>query len=163
MYYTEHEPDGMRIMVREPGSDTKKELIKVRLDRSVVALSSDGKQIAFVEGSELTPSEHVMVMSSSGGEARFIASVRDSTEWIRSIAFVSDGHGLVYSVGSDQNREQLWYAPLDGSKAKPLPLEMESLGGIAVHPDGRRIIFEYRQQSAELWKMDGFLPDSSSR
>ena len=152
----------MRIMVGEPGTDTKKELIKVRVTRSVVALSSDGKQIAFVEGSRIDL-DQVMVMSSSGGEARRIASASGKPQrGVTSIAFVPDDRGIVYSLRPEEGVEQLWYAPLDGGSTIQLPLEMESLSDLAVHPDGRRLFFVSRQQSSELWVMEGFLPDSTT-
>jgi len=160
IYYTQGLPDGIHILARNPDTGTEEELKVIQAPRSVIALSPDGLQIAFREDTEL---QELMVMPSSGGEARRIASAPDSTVSITSIAFLPDDRGLVFSLRSEEDREQLWYVPLDGGKARPLPLEMESLWSLAVHPDGRRLFFVSRQQSAELWMMEGFLPSSSSQ
>jgi hypothetical protein len=72
---------------------------------------------------------------------------------------VPDNRGVVYSLRLEKGREQLWYVPSHGGAARPLPLETASLFSLNVHPDGRRVFFQNNEMSAELWVMEGFLPE----
>ena len=93
-------------------------------------ISPDGKWLAW------TKDGIVMVMSSSGGDQRQVASLRQGgvmgLEWLR------DSTALLVSVPGSP--PALWRVSLDG-KADKLATRLDRVDSVRLHPDGRRVAY----------------------
>jgi len=61
---------------------------------------------------------------------------------------------------------QLWRIPVQGGDIEKLNIEMWAFYNLTVHPDGTRLAFSSNgpsRKQAELWMMENFLPERSSK
>ena len=163
------------IRVLDLGAGQEKELYRSPAGSPIarsLALSRDGRQLAFFEGADL------WAMASSGGEARAVLRAKPPAEdlppWA-GLAWTPDNrHILVVRTGDRRGNpevgRELWRVPAAGGEPEKL-LGLETLWpdiaqapGLSrpdVHPDGRRIAFTvggYLQEGAEFWVMKNLLP-----
>ena len=124
-------------------------------------MSPDERQFAFVEVSE--NSLAVKVIPATGGEARELVYV-SKPSWLgyQPLAWSLDGLYVFFAKcefsNAEVNHSDLWRVPVEGGSPENLNLEMEGLGYLRVHPDGRRIAFTAGTQRYDLWVMENFLP-----
>ena len=72
---------------------------------------------------------------------------------IYSVAWTPDGRHLLFA-----KKGQLWRIPVERGEPEKLPLTMEALRELRVHPDGTRIAFTAGTGKGEVWVMENFLP-----
>ena len=144
---------------------------------SELALSPDGQHLAFVSPNQAGGA--LKMISTRDGELRELLSVQKPEHIDRQVvAWTPDGRYLLFGKRNRYEATfQLWRIPAEGGEPERIELEMAlprpsqtsfkvvaetGLMELAVHPDGRRIVFSAYQriQSAdELWVMENFLPD----
>ena len=130
------------------------------------AVSPDGQQLAFVEGSE--SSVAVKVTPAAGGEARELVHVTEPF-WLgrQSLAWSRDSRFVLFAKWELNDNEikssALWRVPVGGGNPERLDLqmEMEWMSHPRVHPDGSRIAFTAGTDVHELWVMESFLPNKN--
>jgi Tol biopolymer transport system component len=130
-----------------------------------LALSRDGRQLAFVVGNSESPfvvgnSESPMVlkvMPAAGGEARdLLREAQMAPVWV---AWTPDGLGLIFTRHSPGDpKTGLWLIPVQGGEPRKLELAAEGMRDLCLHPDGRHIAFTAGQDTSEVWVMENFLP-----
>jgi len=104
-------------------------------------VSQDGRHVAFVHQHPPTSSHRLMVMPTSGGDARVLARFPDSSR-IRIGDWSPDGRFVLIQLklGQNEPNEVIRVAVSDGDML-PLALEGEGLRDVSVHPDGRHIAY----------------------
>ena len=133
---------------------------------SNLALSPDGRWLAFGYGSGHYAAEAVLVIPASGGQPREVLRLDPNAvgRQTYSFAWTRDGRHLLFSkrVTEPGRPSELWRAPVEGGKPERLGLPMWGRGGVRVHPDGSRIAFTNMTPAGGLWVMENFLPELSS-
>lgn len=65
-------------------------------------------------------------------------------------------------VKGEQHRWHLWRVAIEGGEPQPLGLAVgRQMGGLRMHPDGRRLATSDFTVSLEIWMMENFLPPTS--
>jgi len=147
-------PTGIAVLDLENGEK------RVVYDRPVrrVALSPDKRSFAFAMGGGGERS--IMLMPSTGGVPRELTRFQTENDYnVFAVTWSTDGRYVFYVRPWDGTRG-LWRVPVSGGP----PEEVELSGiwtGISFHPDGRRIAYETKQEGAEVWVMENFLPDQT--
>ena len=133
---------------------------------SNLALSPDGRWLAFGSGSGHYWAEAVLVIPASGGPPREVLRLDPNVVGYLaySFAWTGDGRHLLFSkrVALPGRPSELWRVSVEGGEPQRLGLAMWGRGGVRVHPDGRRIAFTNMTPAGELWVMENFLPELSS-
>ncbi|MDA2925000.1 hypothetical protein MYX65_10180 [Acidobacteria bacterium AH-259-L09] len=161
IFYTRSDPKRNSTQIVRRNLETGQE-IELQADVSpALALSPDGRRLAFLVGRDVPYRPTTLkVMRATGGEPQELFRVqRPEFIDLRMLAWTPDGRYLLVgkrSLGALSKRE-LWRIPGEGGKPQKLEFEMEHLSGLRVHPDGRRIAFTALGQQ-ELWAMENFLP-----
>jgi dipeptidyl aminopeptidase/acylaminoacyl peptidase len=111
-----------------------------------IALSPDGKNVAWVQGAAATTAKQTYVDSASGGAAAAPIKIEAAGERKDfDPAWSSDSNQLAFfsTAGEKNDQRQLWMANRDGLGAK----KITSLSGYAARPrwshDGKQIAFLY--------------------
>jgi len=134
-----------------------------------VAISPDGRQVAFVEPDKAKQSAAIKIMPVAGGEPRELLRVGppESINEESRMEWMPDGRHLLIVRRSSRGwpMTELWRVPVQGGQPQKLGLAMERIRFPSVHPDGRRIAFDAGQgkpRRLELWVMENFLPELSA-
>lgn len=151
------------IVARESESGREKELYRAPSSARVsrLAISPDGRRVAFVYNSKA--GETVLkVVKASGGDAQELLTLPALTGELP-LAWTPDSRYIIYAVSTKgEKREfELWRIPADGGEPRKLGLSMEGLlpYGLSVHPDGRRIAFTAGTPlHTEVWVIEHFVP-----
>jgi Tol biopolymer transport system component len=119
-----------------------------------LALSPDGLQIAtiLVGGTvEVTPS--------TGGQSREVFKPNSpelGTTWhLNSLAWTRDQRFLLWA----REDKRLWKVPVAGGQPEKVGIPMEGIKNLAVHPDGRQLVFDAatEEPTREIWALENFL------
>jgi Tol biopolymer transport system component len=113
---------------------------------SYVALSSDGKWIAFDDRVRLWT---LNVIPATGGEAKELFRMKFG-ESITSLDW-RPGSQEIFFV---KNANQLWRISLEDIETQKVDLSMRNMMEFQFHPDGKRITFYAGYVEAEVWVME---------
>jgi len=131
-----------------------------------LALSSDGRWLAFGVGGNHVAARVVLVMPASGGEPHELLRLDQGTDSYAtySFAWTRDGGHLLFSLRMAEPTipSELWRVSAAGGEPQNLGLVVWGRGGVRAHPDGQRITFTNQtDRKQELWVMENFLPQPS--
>lgn len=159
LYFRGSSPDDAHggIVARELETGAERTLYRAE-SRSVedrlesIALSPDGRTLAFVAGTRL------FAMPSTGGTPRELHRVT-SPVWISrpaGLAWTPDGTSVLFVTGDGPGNEgtELWRVALDGDAPEHVLTFDEGIEHIDIHPDGRRLAFASAEYEGELWVME---------
>jgi Tol biopolymer transport system component len=146
---------------------------RVLAERNVYwpAVSQDRRQVVFTrEGGG--SSGDLVVVPVTGGEPRSLLRFdTDGPRWPLNPAWGPEGRHIYYLLRgeSDDDRARgLWRVPVAGGEPEKLEWATEEYfkgtgtrSPVQFHPDGRRIALVRREQGAEVWVMEDFLPATS--
>jgi Tol biopolymer transport system component len=129
---------------------------------SGVALSADGRQLAFAVRDAESGSDILKVLPAAGGEARDLLR---GVQLAGSVAWAPDGQSVLFTKQPSPGdpKTELWLIPAQGGEPRKLDLTAENMGDLSVHPDGRRIAFTAGTDRQEVWSMENFLPGLAAR
>ncbi|MGH9253546.1 MAG: LpqB family beta-propeller domain-containing protein [Vicinamibacterales bacterium] len=120
-----------------------------------LAVSPDGLQLAMVLLGGI-----VEVMPAAGGQSREVfrpANELGSTGSLRqALAWTRDQRFLLWVRGD----KSLWKVPAAGGQPEKVGIPMENIKNLAVHPDGRQLVFDAAtgEPTEEIWALENFLP-----
>jgi Tol biopolymer transport system component len=125
------------------------------------ALSSDGRQLAVIRrygpdgqpiGRETRPNavDVIQVVSASGGQPREIFK---GAKLGTTIAWAPDGQSVYFG---QMPAGSVWRVPTTGGEAQELPIKVEGLAHISIHPDGRQLAVSSRTRLQEVLAMGPF-------
>jgi Tol biopolymer transport system component len=160
-------PNGLAIMIHQIDTGQAKEIYRlVGASWAAVAISPDGRQVAFVEPDKAKQSAAIKIMPVAGGEPRELLRVGppESINDESRMEWTPDGRHLLIVRRSSRGwpMTELWRVPVQGGEPQKLGLAMERIRFPSVHPDGRRIAFDagqWKPRRLELWVMENFLPE----
>jgi len=162
VFYTEMDlkTNTARIVALDVGSRQIREIYQSKVvppnptGVTKIALSPDGRQIAFLEW------RSIKTIPAQGGEAREIYKAQAS-ETLNSLEWFPDGKSVLISKRTSFNVQdqgaEIWKAPAEGGEATSMGIKMDRLGSIRIHPDGKRIAFVAGMGQGEVWTMQNFL------
>lgn len=161
---------------RDLSTGEERELIR-RTFLGGVNISPDGQSIVTPGVDKATNARILLLIPFAGGEARELTRVPSEVAaealsdgnqgvWLRVACWAPDsGSFLAWKTRGrmvDQNTEEMWRIPINGSAPQMIEKRNLSLGGLAVHPDGRRIAFTVTEtnsrRNSEIWSIQNFLP-----
>jgi beta-lactamase regulating signal transducer with metallopeptidase domain/Tol biopolymer transport system component len=155
------------LCARDLETGQEKDLYRASSEMQNLALSLDGRQLAFSEPDRGTQFSVLKVMPSTGGEPRELLRVQ-RPETIKSIAWMPDGRHVLYARGNWKSTDprtqetEVWRIPVSGGVPQRVGLAMNRLRDLCVHPDGRRVAFTAGEPEIEIWVMENFLPPAQS-
>lgn len=148
-----------------------KETVVVRPDpnmpglrRANLAISPDGKQVAYLQGQGNMTS--ILVQPLDGGEPRVVFS---TARWgsggrYNTLAWSPDQRYLVF-VNGEQEENEIWRVPTSGGEAEQVGISMNArIKFPQVAPDGKSIFFSAVEADTgnEVWAMENFLPEQKA-
>ncbi len=155
IYYLHNDPNKARVLIRDfqTGQDTVLSNDPMR----PMAVSPDGRWLAFSTSSG-AHAYTLNVMPVSGGNARELLRVQQAGD-LWSIAWAPDGRQLFFVKRYvSENRAELWRIAVEGGEPQNLGVAVNTISQISIHPDGRRIAYNYGATNSEIWVMENFLP-----
>jgi Tol biopolymer transport system component len=119
-----------------------------------LAVSPDGLQLAMILVGGI-----VEVMPATGGQSREVfrpVSPELGTTWhLHSLAWTRDQRFLMWA----REDKSLWRVPAAGGQPEKVGIPMEGIKNLAVHPDGRQLVFDAatEEPTHEVWALENFL------
>jgi len=131
-------------------------------DISRLAVSPDGKQLAFVWRDNESGGSALKLVSSRGGEAYDLVTATKPVA-ISCPAWMPDSREIIYATESNGAEGKIEFWRVSANKREPEDLGLAMRGvkceGLSVHPDGRRIAFTASTpMRSEVWVLENFLP-----
>jgi len=130
-----------------------------------LAISPDGKELAYIGSDRPSSSGYIAIMSVDGSASREV--FRSSAPWVATrsgtLSWTPDQKHLLFVRfgGADASVNAVWRVPSHGGVAEPVKgISIEgSIKNPELHPDGRRIFFSAAERSPrEVWALEHFLP-----
>jgi Tol biopolymer transport system component len=159
-----------RIVKRDLASGSDTEMYRGPDERPSIALSPDGRTLAFITVPREPDSERVVrVVPAAGGAPREIYRFRHfGAGWI-TLEFSADGKSLFIPRKLTPPEDPYWTlfsVPVEGGEPQDLGVKMVSFAKVTAHPDGERIAFASRgaeEKGDEVWVIEDFLPRATGR
>ncbi len=156
---------GDSLQIKDLKTGRERELYRAVLPAYVggIAISPDGRQLAFSVTHPATRSDVLKVVPTAGGEPRELLRVREPEHLGDGVggrlAWTPDGRAILFVKGRTQkSTDELWQIPAEGGDPRELGLALHQLRDIRFDPEGRRIAFSAGYNEAEVWAMENFLP-----
>jgi Tol biopolymer transport system component len=126
---------------------------------AALALSRDGRQLAFAVREAESQSNVLKVLPAEGGEARDVLRGVEMP-FPGSVAWAPDGLNLVFTGKPSPrgSRTELWLVPAQGGEPRKLDLAADNIRELRLHPDGRHIAYTAGKDRQEVWALSNFLP-----
>jgi Tol biopolymer transport system component len=179
-FWADWAPDGKAIYYRvDYGEESRIEVLdletgEARMLRSVhrpswivmiyVDVSPDGEHLAFWErGREKMHLYMIPTAPSRSNEpARELVAFdrRSMGGNVGYVRWTPDGQYVLYQVEEGESA-RLWRVPVAGGDPEPTELLLGEYPQFS--PDGRRIAFDYGEQSGEIWVMQNYLPEAGTK
>ena len=163
LVYMRADSKGLLLLGRDLETGREKELYRVSpASPSSLALSPDGRTLAFAFEDRARRSDILMLLPATGGEPRELFQGGGAFAWIGVLAWTPDGRHLVFGRQGHppEPKVELWRIPAEGGEPQRLGLAMAGLRNLSFHPDGRRIVFSAGSPfGAEVWVLENFLPE----
>jgi len=108
------------------------------------------------------------IISTEGKEMRELTTFEDTDNGPAWTTWTPDGKYVLFPKHNpdEKGKSQLWRIPVQGGEPEKLNIEMWGFYELTVHPDGTRLAFASYGPAlaqAEIWKMENFLPERSSK
>ena len=160
-------PKGCHFLARDLETGREKELLRTAAPSfaSGLALSPDGRQLAFATLDLEAGTGALKVMAAQGGEGRELFRGKGKSEYVSWAAWTPDGRQLLFTTLTLPSLEPsgLWRVSAEGGDAQKLELDLDlavGMPGVRVHPDGRQLAFTSGQPyKLEIWALENFLPE----
>jgi Tol biopolymer transport system component len=134
----------------------------VLIGRENLALSPDGKTLAFHARSESAGTGTLMIVPSAGGEARPLLTIKQPEYFpFGSFTWTADSKRVLAVRTRDLNPKQtvseIWQVPMDGSEPRKVDFPETFFNCLRMSPDGKSIAFQMHRARIEIWVLQNFL------
>lgn len=156
-------PDGGSLFIWDSESGHESQIL-AGAEVWSLAVSPDGKQVAYFCSADIDKPGGLFIIPSTGGTPRLVAEAVDNRG---AIAWSPDGRKLVYAIPSKSSagatpakiRYQFWSVASDGGEPQKLDLMVDGIiMSLRIHPDGQRMVYQTHRSRSEIWVMKNFLP-----
>jgi Tol biopolymer transport system component len=125
-----------------------------------LALSPDGKWLAFHARQKAAGMSFLMVMPSEGGQANPLLTISSPEEFaMGSFAWTPDSRTILAvrttNKGAYSESSQLWKVPIDGSRPARLDFPEMRMAHKRISPDGQTIAFTSGRAPSEIFVLQG--------
>jgi Tol biopolymer transport system component len=151
--------------------ETGEERVLAERDVYWPAVSHDRRQVVFTREEDGSSGDLVVVPVTGGEPHSLLRFDTDGPRWPLNPAWGPEGRHVYYvlrGASADDPMRGLWRVHVAGGEPEQLEWATEEyLKGsgtrnpVEFHPDGRRIALTRREQGAEIWVMEDFLPATS--
>jgi Tol biopolymer transport system component len=174
VFYTLGNPTKILRRDLESGTDVELASMNGPVGLPRIALSPDGKWLAFTSIDTMTEPRKLMLVPAAGAPARQIYQLNkgDFVQWI---LWTVDGKEIWLKTytpppdGKGQATVEFLSVSPDGQKVRKLEMAMKQDKGTAswqiqsamdlrLHPDGSQVAFWTGQSKLEVWALENFLP-----
>ncbi len=167
IFYLAREQKHQRLVRRDLETGRESELYRAAPDGvSKLAVSPDGRWLAFGVRDRATRSGVLMLLPALGGEARELIRVAEhEASGFYPPVWTRDGRELVTVQAQGSNPEAgslMWRVDVESGARRKSELPVRNMRSISFHPDGRRIAFQAGEYASEVWVMENFLPKLSA-
>jgi beta-lactamase regulating signal transducer with metallopeptidase domain/Tol biopolymer transport system component len=160
-----------QLLVRDLENGSEKELYRAPTwaERFHISRSPDGRWLALMNYKGMEEKRRTLqIISADGKEMRDLTTFKDTDNVPAWTTWTPDGKYVLFPKHNpeEKGKSQLWRIPVQGGEPEKLNIDMEGFGPLTVHPDGTRLAFTSYGPSpkeAELWMMENFLPETSSK
>ncbi|MGH8245709.1 MAG: LpqB family beta-propeller domain-containing protein, partial [Gammaproteobacteria bacterium] len=162
VFYPRDDPQqGIQLRARHLETGTERELYRAEAGARIhqLALSSDGRNLAFVVRNGTDSTETLVVMPAEGGESRRLATVRNGE--VKCVEWTRDGSELLFLTPGKP--PSVWHVPFEGGTPKKLDSALDGFSTFRLHPDGRRLALVRGEMRSEVWVIDRAVPVSGAR
>jgi Tol biopolymer transport system component len=171
LYYAGCDDGACWIRSRDLASRTETEIHRGPREPLSIALSPDGRSLAFVSlPLDAIKTERVVrIVPVEGGAPREIFRFTEHGQHFHRVEFSADGSSLLVPRELVPPAKPSWTllrVPVAGGEAEDLGVRMAGIGRVTAHPDGSRIAFASKgleQETDEVWAIENLLPDASGR
>ncbi len=155
------------IMAHNLKTHKERELYRSDLRVFRLAISPNGRQLAFIEAAPKLQDYNIRTISTSGGKAGELYTMKKAKEdsQVVGLSWTPDGTGVVLGKRYYDSKKgsEIWRISAEGGELRKLQLPIE-VNHMSLHPDGRRIAFTGGDLGgdSEIWVLENFLPKSST-
>jgi Tol biopolymer transport system component len=149
-----------RVLVHDLETGQEREIFRADAQVMGLALSSDGRQLAFFPTYSGSAGARVIkIISSSGEPVREIALNNiPLAAGFATLAWTPDGRYLVFGTSPTLNQKsEVWRVPVEGGSFQNVGISMDLLADLRMNPDGKRIAFTAGEFKSEVWVLEHFL------
>ena len=163
LHYRHFDPATKESIVTERELASGKEREVLRWTGGHMALSSDGRQLAFIKLDRPTKSTRLMVVPVEGGEPKELVKSEspESMGGFNNLEWTPDGRSIIFRKDNGKQNE-LWQVLIADGKSRKLPIDLP-VRQLRLHPDGRQMTFLSGDATREIWVMENFLPTLSAK
>ena len=128
-----------------------------------LALSPDGRTLAFQARQDAAGTSSLMLVPTAGGAARPLLTVPRPETFVKgSFAWMPDSRQIlaVRTRGEYTESEtgEIWRVAVDGSPPVKVNFPSMSIRQLRMNPDGKTIAFMSAKPRSEIWVLENFLP-----
>ncbi len=124
-----------------------------------LAISPDGKMLAFLDNLNPTGAD-LMLLSTDGGAPRKLLEGAQVAYAL--VDWTPDGESIVFGKPG----VELWRVNVRTGEQSPVekyPTAGGQVAAVRISPDGRRLSYLYGAQIPEVWALENFLPQASAK
>jgi Tol biopolymer transport system component len=166
LVYSSHNGEKVvSVFIRNLETGNRRELAHLAAPAGIsgIAVSPDGRQVAFTTQGEPMETSALEVVSTAGGEARDLLRLKapETFQVFNALAWTRDGSQIVFGKGSTNSKQQnvqLWEVNGRNGRLRKLGLSMDGISSLCISPDGHRIAFDAGGIYEEVWVLENFLP-----
>ncbi len=123
-----------------------------------LALSPDGRMLAFHARNDGAKSASLMLLAVEGGEPRTLLTIQRPEAFIfGSFTWTPDSKQILAVRTRDNRVSEIWRVPVDGSTPTRIDFPAMRIACLRLNPDGKTIAFMRPQWRSEIWILQNFL------
>jgi Tol biopolymer transport system component len=122
-----------------------------------LALSPDGRTLAFHARNGTNATSSLMLVPSDGGEARPLLTIHRPEVFLYGSFTWTPDSKTILSARTREAVSEIWRVPVDGSAPAKIDFPPMFVACLRLNPDGKTIAFQVAHSKGEIWVMQNFL------
>jgi Tol biopolymer transport system component len=158
LYYLRWDHAGMRIMARNLRAESEREVFRLPSGYfGPLAMSPDGRRLAFVDNVPDRKSQVLMVIPSEGGDPHVLVRA-PRIAGFAGLVWTPDAQQLLFAK-PDQNKLELWRVSAETGEQQLVKVspDSEQVRATRISPDGLQLAYTAGDLHREVWTLEKFL------